>query len=162
MLREAAESVNRNLLLFSLLLVLLGYLSGYTVLVAFGILLFIPALFIPSRTKPPAPPTGKQGASQPRRVQPATNLDTPSPVQSTEAVAVVVQQAIASRIAYSPDVAVSAPLFPGPMFPSLTPVMGQYSGTTAKVEKVEERRGESRDELLELVALVALFKLASD
>lgn len=158
--RPPGPTLNRNLFVFSLFLVVVGLGSGLYLISFFGLLLLIPALVSPSqapgrrgppqspqqprsqtrvplRQPAPRPPsTAQVPMSEPPSAQPMTleMSSTPSPMQP---------------ISYAPA------LFPSTMFPSLS-TMGS-TGPPAMVPQEAKREG--RDELVEVGAMLALLKL---
>ena len=158
--RRSIESavLNRNLLLFSIFLIVLGVGFGVYLLAFFGVLLLIPALMAPSRPVPrPSAPTRQE----PRRITPPTRprpmvippqpMMTPSQPETISQVSAMMPATPqpSSSTSYSPA------LFPNSMFPSLS-----LSGTPQPrpVDSMA-RKGSERDELIEAGALLALFKL---
>jgi len=170
--------MNRNLLIFSIIMILAGLtISPYILLI--GLFLLFPALLVPSNPPPQRPPPS-QGQQPVRRhaPQPAPTYEPSSapalqtaqaPQQMVPAAPIPTTQI--SGMSYSP------PLFPTSMFPSSsqsTPMSmfpsttlfsstGQLQRETPGPQAARGAHAESRepkDELLELGALLALLKLA--
>lgn len=140
--------MNRNLVLFSVLLVMLGIGSGFYLLSLLGSLFLIPALI--SRARPPptrATPPEKQEA---RRIIPPTPAQPPAEAAPPQVPGYMASPQPTQQQWYS------VALFPTTMFPSLSQLGSQvvppFQPTTAKQEP--------RDDLVEVGAMIALLKLA--
>jgi hypothetical protein len=143
--------LNRNLLLFSLFLVVVGAVFDFYIVSLFGVLLLVPALLQPSRTRAsPAPgqprqdvrrvtPAKPQSGAQPAQMAPQPSASEPPP-----------QQLNASQsYSYSPA------LFPRAIFPSLS-LQGSPMQQTALPP---EGRPAERDDLIEAGVILALARL---
>ncbi|HXW36656.1 MAG TPA: hypothetical protein VEJ36_01955 [Nitrososphaerales archaeon] len=150
--------MNKSLLLFSIIIILAGLAFGVSLLILLGAILLVPALV--SR---PKPPTQSQTKPAPSRA--------PKPVPQAAASSQVAQpwqsQVPATQNLPSLDMIVSresqagygvnAALFPLPMFPT----MGQGSTMPAASNEKKPEGARDRDELLELVLIMALLRTAS-
>ncbi len=154
--------MNRSLLIFSILLILLGVGIGELVISIFGIFLLFPALLSSPRPRPQGTPTG----SGPQAPEPAPVMETaPTMEAGLEAapawgrISTSVTPATVAPVSMPPllpsQPSFSAPLFPAVMFPSLSQ---QVQAAQALKEPKKEALA-SRDDVLELGALLALVKL---
>jgi len=139
--------LNRNLVYFSVLLILLGIGSEVYVLSLLGLLLLIPALLSPARPPVRRTPAPRQEA---RRIvpqqPPRVSTQTPSPPHTIE----IAPTPPVQQQTYTPA------LFPMPMFPSLS----QMGSTPQPVKEPAQAKQEARDELVEVGTILALLKLA--
>ena len=139
--------MNRNLLGFGLMLVVLGFGFGAYILSFLGLILLIPSI-IPD-PPPPAKHAPQKEKQEPRRIiprQPSQPADAPQP-----------QRSYMQDISPPPQPqAYASALFPAPMFPSLSPMAAPMQPP----EEAARGKQESRDELVEVGAILALLKLA--
>ncbi|MDV3292986.1 MAG: hypothetical protein LYZ70_01800 [Nitrososphaerales archaeon] len=145
--------MNRGLALFSFFLIVLGAGAGFYPVSVLGILLLIPALVVPSRRPLPrpqtTPPERRRPAPAPSVILAAT---TPQSKQETPKVQMTSAPTEEQRAATIPA------LFPTAMFPSMFP---SFPTQQAQERKPAGEKPESRDEVLELAALVAILRLVS-
>jgi hypothetical protein len=164
--------MNRNLLVFSLFIIVAGLAFGLYIISFFGLLLFIPALAAPSR--PPArntPPRPAQGQPQtqpwgrviPRRSSPAPPPP-PTPSPMTEPVAPPAPPMASMATSYSvplpspaQPVSYTPALFPSPLIPPMSAMGTAPQPQPAKSS--QETRHDGRDELVEVGAILAILKL---
>jgi hypothetical protein len=144
--------MNRGLLGFSILLIFIGFVSGYYAISLLGIFLFFPAILTTPRSKTQRAPVST--SQPPRRIAPR---EVPPVPQFTPAQPEAAKPAPPTPLpASQPQANYSPSLFPNPMFPSFSqPLTGQQP----PAEKKDQPQG-SRDELLEAGALLTLLKLA--
>lgn len=143
-------SLNRNLVFFGVFLILIGAGSGVYLISFLGVLLLIPALLSPSRL--PAPRTPASGQTQPpRRIIPPAPVKQPPSPQETQPMAATQTETPMQYQGYA------GPLFPAPMFPSLSQMGTPPSATS----RPPPPAGQGRDELLEVGAILAVLKLLS-
>ena len=162
--------MNRGLLVFSILVIVVGLFTGIYFVPLFGVFLLFIALLAP--TSSPRPPRPQPPMQEEQRHGEPTKMSyqTPSPAASTLSEAY--PQTGPAPMPMGPQVqsgyeqraaAGSPPLFPTTMFPSFT--QSQPSMAQVVEERIEARKEqghvESRDELLELVALLAVVRLIS-
>jgi hypothetical protein len=148
--------MNRNLLVFALLLIFAGFGVGFYLISFFGLLLLIPALLSPTRIPTRPTPTSAPSSSQPRRItptpfkQPETAMKPPTaaPTPATTAPPSYEQQAGG----YAPA------LFPTTMFPSLSGMTGTQPPPPKEREHAKSRE---QDEVLEVGGLLVLLRLLS-
>jgi hypothetical protein len=143
---------NRNLLVFSILLIVAGISFGIYLVSVLGFFLLFPALLTtPKPRQYRTPPSRTQ--EQPRRIAPRPpSVMEILPQPQTPAAAVTVPLTptpVVSQTPYTPA------LFPKSIFPtlSLMPPTGQ------QVQPSKEQAPAPRDELLEVGTLVAVLKL---
>lgn len=164
--------MNRSLLVFSILLILLGLSLGAYIISILGFFLLFPALLSTPRTRPPSVPTGSgQQAPEPAPVmEPAAVAETapePAPAMGTISDRVPGWGTLSTPVAPRtvaptpmPPLPPSQPSFSAPLFPtSIFPSTSQQMPTA---QALKGTRGESpapRDEVLELGGLLALMKL---
>jgi hypothetical protein len=156
--------LNRNLLVFSLLLIFAGAGTGFYLIALFGLLLLIPALMSPTRvpTRPtPAPTPTKY---QPRRIMPPP-VKQPEPAMQAPSASSMAVPAPAQMAAYmaapsseSSGMSYTPPLFPTSLFPSLSGMSGAQPPTPRGPEHPKPR---GEDDLLEVGALLVLLRLFS-
>ncbi|HKT22043.1 MAG TPA: hypothetical protein VJR06_05470 [Nitrososphaerales archaeon] len=143
--------MNRNLLLFSFFLILLGVGFDFYLVSFFGVLLLIPAFMAPSRTAPrPAQTTASPGARRigpPPKPQVAAQQAQPEPQPQSRMMPPAAQPG--QSLPYSPA------LFPTSMFPSLS----LSGGTNPQPVDSNAKQPSERDELIETGAMLALLKL---
>jgi hypothetical protein len=152
--------MNRNLFVFSLLLVFAGVGLDFYFISFIGLLLMIPSLLVSSRPPVRTAPQPSQTQQMPWRISPpahvqqepkAPTVETKVEVPMPAPMPAVPPSPMASSVAtYSP------PLFPMPIIPALSPVgyiPGQPKGTSS------QKQGEG-DELVEVGAILVLLKLA--
>lgn len=145
--------MNRNLLIFSLLLVFLGFGLGLYLLSFFGLLLLIPSLLSPSRLPARPSPAPVPSRQQPRRIAPPPvqqPVVTPAPQPVPEAT-----RPMAPPMPLKSTPTYAGALFPNPILPALSP-----TGASAVLPKeTAEKKPAERDELVEMGAVLALLKL---
>jgi len=141
--------MNRGLLIFALLLVFLGIGFGLYLLSFFGLLLLIPALL--STPRPSSPPAPTQAKQETRRIAPPAAKQPETAPQTASQMAMAATPFPVQQQSYSP------PLFPTPMFPSLsqTAIQPQPRGVPASEKPA------TQDELLEAGAILLLLRLIS-
>lgn len=154
------EGMNRGLLVFSILLIIVGLFIGIYLIPLVGFFLLIIAVLAKSPSPTPMP------TPEPKREEPSYSTKNSTPV--AEPPGMMKPTPMSPPMGAPPQalsgyeqrtMAGSPALFPTTMFPSFTqsqPVMGQVVE-----EKKEEHKRESRDDLIELVALLAILRLAS-
>lgn len=148
--------MNRNLLVFALLLIFAGFGVGFYLISFFGLLLLIPALLSPTRIPTRPTPTSAPSSSQQRRITPtpfkqpetAVKAPTAAPTPATMAPPSYEQQAGG----YTPA------LFPTTMFPSLSGMTGTQPPLPKEREHAKPRE---QDEVLEVGGLLVLLRLLS-
>lgn len=138
--------MNKSLVYFSVLMILLGVGSGFYLLSLLGGIALIPALLSP--TRPPVRRAPEQPRQEPRRIIPPP-FQPPRP-----------SEPVANPVSYVASPAPSQPtypaaLFPTAMFPSLSTM-----GSTPQAKETAPAKQEGRDELVEVGAILALLKLA--
>jgi hypothetical protein len=153
--------MNRSLLVFSIILILLGI--GFDYLISlFGLFLLFPALLSSPRPRPQGTPTGS-GQQAPR---PGPAMDT-TPAMDTVLETAPAWGAVSTPVA---PVAVapastlppppSQPSFSAPLFPtSIFPTLSQQMPAAQALKEPRSEPPASRDEVLELGGLLALVKL---
>ncbi len=142
--------MNVGLLFFAVLLIVAGAAFGFLVVVFLGVILLVVAI-LPSRRPislpqraPPSPYT-----SRPARIT-TSDVQTDKMV-ATQHIPVSIPQ---PRMTQSQTLAGGA-LFPSPILPTLNPIPAVRSEATS------EKKEESRDEFLTLVAILGLLTLFS-
>jgi hypothetical protein len=148
--------MNRGLLVFSFILILLGLVLGVGLVSIFGFLLLFPALLSTPKPRPQGRPTGwEEQAPIPAPVM-ETPLE-PVPIVASVSMSATPKAAAPISIPLSspPQISYSAPLFPTSIFPSLS----QQMSTTAAPKEAKSQALVPKDEILELGALLALMKL---
>ena len=146
--------MNRNLLVFALLLIFAGFFVGYDLIAFFGVLLLIPALLSPTRI--PTRPTPTSSAPQPRRIAPPPPKQPEAAMQAPQAAPMAAAMGSPS---YQPQsMGYAAPLFPTSMFPSLSGMTGTQLPPPKEPEHGKPRE---QDELLEVGALLVLLRILS-
>ena len=161
---------NRGLLVFSIILILLGFfVSPFLYLI--GFFLLFPALLLPSNPKPTGTPPVSQQKPSPRRVSAPSPPVSREPVQESATAKVPESLMRQSSVPQVPQIAMPLPnqggqqsfqpLFGQPLLPSnLSPSFSQYP-LPSQPEKITQHDSyTSGDELIELGALLALLKLA--
>ncbi len=145
--------MNRNLLIFSILLIAIGVVSGYYYVSVLGFFLLFPSLISSPRRQGPVP-IPKRSAPPPRRVSPpAPTTELFAPPEPAKPTATLVPPAPPKPTAnYSP------PLFPTVIFPSFN--QPTPSVQPQQVAPAQQQQPGQRDDLLELGAIVAILKLA--
>ena len=149
--------MNRTLVYFSVVLIIIGLLFGIYLIAFVGFLLLLPALLTASR--PPAKPTPAPVTQAPRRIIPAPENKpetVPSPGQHMPMPTPMPVGAVPTT---SMGQSYSQALFPTPLMPSLS-LMGMGSIPQVAKEAVPTKP-EGREELVEVVAILALLKLIS-
>ena len=140
--------MNRNLLVFSLLLFLLGIGLGAYILSFLGLLLLIPSLF--SSARPPVQRAPPQPTQQPKRVAPRAPPQTPATAPHHP------QETYLAGLESPPQQqAYSSAVFPTVMLPSLFPM----AAPAQPVREMARGKMEERDELVEVGAILAMLKL---
>lgn len=149
----SSTTMNRGLAVFAFFLIVLGAGSGFYPVSVLGVLLLIPAFLAPTRRPLPRPQTS---TPERRRTAPAPSAilagTTPQPKQEIPRVQMPPAPTEAQRAATIPA------LFPTAIFPSMFPGVPTQQ---AREPKPAGEKPESRDELLELGALVAILRLIS-
>ena len=161
--------MNKNLLVFSLFVIVAGLAIGLYVISIFGLLLLITALAAPSR--PPgqnAPPRPAQpqpqsgGRVTPRRSPSPPPPPTQSPMSEpvvppspTSPMASMVTPYSAPSPSPTQPFSYSPALFPWPMLSS----MSTMGSTPQPAKPPQETRHVESDELVELGAMLAILKL---
>ncbi len=150
--------MNRNLLIFGLLLIVLGIGFDFYLLSFFGLLLLIPAALSPSRTagRQPQTPTRPAPTQEPRRIIPLkpkpeaqpTPLEVKDAPLSPQLANVQTFQPGSSYPAYSPA------LFPNSIFPPVSSM-----GSSQPMEPEAATKPAQRDELVEAGAIIALLRI---
>ena len=139
--------MNRNLVAFSLLVILAGLAFGLYLISFFGFLILIPALASGSRLPTRPPPT--QPKQQPRRIIPPAPPQPESTVPAVQAKPMAAAQPTMQVQSYSPA------LFPSSMFPSLAGM----GSTPLAAKEAATPKPDGRDELVEVGTMLALLKL---
>lgn len=162
--------MNRSLLTFSILLILLGIGFGAYYIIIFGVFLLFPALLSTPRPRSKGVPTGSgQQAPEPAPVM-ETGLEPapePAPVMETIPERAPVWGTVSTPVAprtvaptSMPPLPPSQPSFSAPLFPtSMFLNASQQMPTVQALKETKREAPESRDEVLELGALLALMKL---
>ncbi|MDG6953322.1 MAG: hypothetical protein JRN71_05895 [Nitrososphaerota archaeon] len=147
--------MNRNLLVFGLLLVVTGIFVGFYVISIFGLLMLVPALMASPRP-PPSPPVSRPARETPGTIIPPLN---PQPTAEQPARQGTGVSAPAIMMASTPSSQsqsyFSPALFPGTLLPSLSLSMGTPK-TTSEPTSEGPARG---DEVVEVGAILALVRL---
>lgn len=169
--------MNRTLLVFSLLLIFGGILVGLFFLPVIGVFLLLIALASPSsapkpsqtqtKTQTPNPPyrmpaRARTTTSTPAPIGPETSIPTTSMSPTTENFGGSYPSPPPAAPAMSYDQRMTSgntSLFPTTMFPSFGPTQPPMQPTTEGTQS--GAKPQSGDELLELVALVAILSLTS-
>jgi len=146
--------MNRNLVIFSLFLVLIGVAFDLYLVAFFGLLILLPAFFASSKpsARTPGAPQTPQPKQAPRRIIPrAAAKPEPAPTSTAQPMAAPEYSAPTYHPSYTPA------LFPSPMLPTLS----QMPTTSTPVPKAasETKQGVERDELVEAGAILAVLKL---
>ena len=155
--------LNRNLLVFSLFLIVLGFGFGLYLLSFIGVLILIPALASPSQAPArKAPPQSPQPSQPPRRVSPpvySPPSPPPAPSPKTEPAAAppppMTYMSTSASSSSMPPISYTPALFPSPLIPSLS-MMGS---APPPVKAPQEVKREGQDELVEVGAILALLKI---
>lgn|GEM_PF-606764 len=158
--------MNRSLLVFSILLILLGLSFSVYIISILGFFLLFPALLSSPRPRPQGAPTGS-GQQAP---EPAPVMETapePAPVMETISEHAPVWGTLSTPTASRtvaptsmPPLPPSQPLFSAPLFPtSIFPSASQQMPTAQALKETKSEAPAPRDEVLELGALLALMKL---
>lgn len=152
--------MNRSLLVFSILLILVGISLGAFIVAALGFFLLLPALFSTPRPRPQGTPTGSgQQAPEPAPGRAPVIETSPEPAPFMESVTRPVAPRTFAPASMAPlppsQPSFSAPLFPTSIFPSTS----QQLPTGQALKEARSEAPDSRDEVLELGALLALMKL---
>ncbi len=147
--------MNRNLLVFSLLLIFLGFGFGLYLLSFFGLVLLIPSLLSPSRppARPVPAPTPQE--QRPRRIAPPPVQQpsvAPEPQPMPEAAK---PMSPPMQPAYAPAT-YSGALFPTPILPALS----RMDTMAMPTKEAAQKKSDDRDELVEVGAVLALLRLA--
>jgi hypothetical protein len=158
--------MNRSLLIFSILLILLGIGLGEFLIALFGFFLLFPALLSSPRPRPQGAPTGS-GQQAPEPIRESAPVVEPAPVMETIPERAPVWGTVSTPVAprtvaptSMPPLPPSQPSFSAPLFPtSMFPSASQQMPTAQALKETKSEAPESRDEVLELGALLALVKL---
>jgi len=150
--------MNRSLVFFSLFLIVVGAFFGLYLVSFFGLLMLIPAFLAASKPLPrprPSPPS-----QAPRRISPPpeTKAETPAQAPSQPGDQSKMMPLSVPEYGGSTGLSYSPPLFPTPM---LLTSMPSAVPSPPRPKEPGMKEG-SRDELVEVVALLALLKLAFD
>jgi len=152
--------MNRSLLVFSILLILMGIGLGQDFIAVFGFFLLLPALFSTPRPRPQGTPTGSGQQAPEPAPGPAPVMETaPEPASFLETASrSVAQQTVAPTSMPPPPP--SQPSFSAPLFPTcIFPGASQQIQTAQAPEDARTKGPDSKDDVLELGALLALVKL---
>ena len=139
--------MNRNLVVFSLLVILVGLALGLYILSFFGLLILIPAFA--SSPRLPTRPAPTQPKQQPRRIMP------PAPPQPESTVPPVQTKPMGAAPTATQAQGYSPALFPSSMFPSLAGM----GGTPTAAKETPATKPEGRDELIEVGTMLVILKL---
>jgi hypothetical protein len=148
--------MHSGLLVFSLLLIVAGFLLGSFFLSAIGVFLLIPAFMSPG---PSRQPTKTQTSPPPRKPAPYVPMSAPAPA-TLPPVPSGAPAPPAPQSGYEQRSAAGNPaLFPSTMFPSF----GQSQAIMPTPGEAKQGGGtpETRDEFVEIVAVLAVLKLIS-
>jgi ABC-type antimicrobial peptide transport system permease subunit len=160
--------MNRSLLIFSVLLILLGFVLGAILISIFGFFLLFPALLSSPRPRPQGTPTGSgKQAPEPAPVmetapEPDRTMATTPEWGKLEQVGTVARPVMPRTVAAAstPSLSPSQPLFSAPLFPtSIFPSASQQMPAAQALNETKREAPYVRDEVLELGALLALMKL---
>jgi len=165
------RDTNRSLLIFGLLMLLLAVATGVSIIALVGVFLLLTSFVLPS-SPPPTVPNRPVGKPAPRRIspKPAEQPVPASPQTSATQMGMTSSSAPHSVAAPAtpPPVAgpqmqpslPTQPTFTPPLFPtSMFPSSSMYQQPPQAPGENRPGRHESKDEVLELGALVALLKL---
>jgi ABC-type antimicrobial peptide transport system permease subunit len=149
--------MNRNLLGFGFLIILVGIGSGFYLLSIIGLVIMIPALLAPSKipTRPSQSTRSSASTVRPgtRRIIPPPIIRQPEPPTSQPQHQLVVQATADSQIS-TPTF--SQALFPNSIFPSLSLISGSVQPPASSIPV----KSSERDEVLELGAILAFLRIA--
>ncbi|MDA4124368.1 MAG: hypothetical protein OK438_02790 [Thaumarchaeota archaeon] len=144
--------MNRNLLVASVFLILVGIAFGFYPVTLIGFFLLFPALLSSPRPGPMKTPTTRP-QEQPRRIMPhPTPVTEALPLPAVTAPLPTATPSSSQPIPHS-LASYSSALFPNSMFPNLS-LASPTQSSTAKTEAPA-----AKDELLEVGALLAFLKL---
>jgi hypothetical protein len=149
--------LNRNLLLFSLFLIILGLGFGIYLVSLFGVLMLIPALTAKSR--PPPRPVTPSPRQESRRIIPLARPE-PSPApQGMSSPPGVEAQPKPMVMTSSPQPSAyqnySPAIFPNSMFSYLSP----SPNVPTHPPETQAKKPSEKDELIETGAMLAILKL---
>jgi hypothetical protein len=139
--------LNRTLLTFAGLLILLGLGFGIYVVSLFGLLLIFPALIAGSR--PPTRPAPQPAREEPRRIAPPPYSQPQVAVPQTPPMAAPQTPPAMQSLTYSPA------LFPTPLLSTLAPM----ASPPPSVKERQDGKPEERDELVEVGTILVFLKL---
>lgn len=163
--------MNRGLLVFSILVIVVGALVYYPIAII-GVILLIPALTTTPKPKTPNLPTGSAPQRTPTVLRRQNPSSPSSPAQRGPAAVDAAMTPVPT--AYSPSMmevpsslpqsqmqpfSYSSPLFPTTMFPSMS--QAAQPMRPAQAEKEGAAKRPETDELLEIGLLFAILKLAA-
>ena len=156
--------MNRNLLVFSLFIIVAGLAFGLYIISFFGLLLLIPALVAPTRPptrNAPTQPTQPQPQPWGRVIPPRSRSPPPIPSPRTERVAPPAPAMASTTTSYLPPspppaqpISYAPALFPSPLLPPMS-----IASSPQPAKPPQETKPEGRDELVEAGALLAILKL---
>ena len=157
------QPLNRNLLIFSLFLIIVGFVSGLYLVSFIGLLLLIPALASPSQA--PArrgPPQPSQPSQPPKRVTPPLHGPPSSPPAPSPKIEpaepppqTMTYMSTSPSLSSMQPISYTPALFPTPLLPSMS-VMGS---APPQAKAPQEVGREKQDELVEMGAMLALLKI---
>jgi len=159
--------LNRGLLLFSILLIIVGLFVGIVTVPLVGVFLLMLSLVIPGSKR--VPPQRGQAPQQRTQASPMGEVIGgvmgPPPAPTVPQYMTVPAAAPTQPSGYEQRASAGSPaLFPTPMFPSLVPsqpAMMPMAEAEKKKEGGEEKEPEARDELFELGAILIALRLLS-
>jgi len=146
--------LNRALVYVSLFLILVGIGLGIYLVSFLGVLLLIPALLSPTNLPKPRPPTSTQ-SQPPRRIIPPAPAQPAASAPESQPMTTV---SMTSTPMYTPTQyqGYSGPLFSATMFPSLSTM-----GTPQPTPGPPPPTNQGKEDLLEVVAILAVLRLLS-
>jgi len=164
--------MNRGLLVFSVLLILLGLSLNAYIISILGFFLLFPALLSTPRPRPPGVPTGSgQQAPEPAPVMESASVaetaPEPAPIMETTSERAPGWGTLSTPVAprtvaptSMPPLPPSQPSFSAPLFPTnIFPSTSQQMPTAQVLKEARSESPAPRDEVLELGALLTLMKL---
>ena len=159
--------MNRGLLLFSILLIIVGAFVGVLTVPLVGVFLLMLSLVIPGSKR--VPPQRGQAPQQVTQASPMGevigSVMGPPPAPTVPQYMKAPAPSSMQPSGYEQRAAAGSPaLFPTSMFPSLVPSQPALMPMTEagkKKEGEEEKKAEARDELLELGAILIALRLLS-
>jgi hypothetical protein len=151
--------LNKNLVYFSIFLIFIGIGFGIYLISLLGAILLIPGLLSPTRLPAPRIPA-PASAKPPRRIIPPTPAHPTAPASEPQPMATSPSYTSVSSASMDTPMqyqGYTGPLFPAPMFPSLSQMGAPPSVTIQPPPPTNQ----GRDELLEVGAILAVLKLLS-